>query len=253
MAWRPRACPRRAGLLEGTTAHGFKGELWTLDRIAKVIWRLTAVRHHAAHVWALLRYRLRWTVQRPRHRAAERDQAAIDHWVKTDCPGSKNARRRKAARSTGSAPRWPPRCAMAPGGGCQLCFHVQAGSYDTDTLIVVLGELGRLLGGQEGHTVVGHPARPPQYKMKAWIAGHRHRLVVERLSAYAPELNPVEGCGPTSRVRAASCQPVLSNPWRVIEQTPPRHLAGPADPASGLLFPASQWTLGLVTPLNPIP
>jgi hypothetical protein len=29
---------------------------------------------------------LGWTVQRPRRRAAERDQAAIDHWVKTDWP-----------------------------------------------------------------------------------------------------------------------------------------------------------------------
>jgi Winged helix-turn helix len=52
-------------LLEGATAHGFEGELWTLDRIAKVIWRLSGVRHHPAHVWALLRYRMGWTVQRP--------------------------------------------------------------------------------------------------------------------------------------------------------------------------------------------
>ena len=41
-------------LLEGATAHGFVGELWTLDRIASVIERLTGVRHHPAHVWALL-------------------------------------------------------------------------------------------------------------------------------------------------------------------------------------------------------
>jgi transposase len=68
-------------LLEGATANGFVGELWTLDRIATVIERLTGVRHHPAHVWALLRHRLGWTVQRPRRRAAERDQAAIDRWV----------------------------------------------------------------------------------------------------------------------------------------------------------------------------
>jgi transposase len=30
-------------------------------------------------------------------------------------------------------------------------------------------------------------------KMQAWIAGQRHWLVVERLPAYTPELNPVEG------------------------------------------------------------
>jgi transposase len=71
-------------LLQGATTHGFVGELWTLDRVAEVIWRLTGVRHHPAHVWALLRYRLGWSVQRPRRRAAERDQAAVDHWVKVD-------------------------------------------------------------------------------------------------------------------------------------------------------------------------
>ena len=65
-------------LLEGATANGFVGELWTVERVAVVIERMTGVRHHPAHVWALLRHRLGWTVQRPKRRAAERDQAAID-------------------------------------------------------------------------------------------------------------------------------------------------------------------------------
>jgi transposase len=73
-------------LLEGASANGFVGELWTLERIALVIERLTGVRHHPAHVWALLRHRLGWSVQRPKRRAAERDQAAIDRWVKEDWP-----------------------------------------------------------------------------------------------------------------------------------------------------------------------
>jgi transposase len=73
-------------LLEGAAANGFVGELWTLDRIAAVIQRLTGVQHHPAHVWALLRHRLGWSVQRPVRRAAERDQAAIDRWVKERWP-----------------------------------------------------------------------------------------------------------------------------------------------------------------------
>jgi transposase len=71
-------------LLAGATASGFIGELWTLERITTVIERLTGVCHHPAHVWALLRHRLGWTVQRPARRAAERDQAAIDQWVNND-------------------------------------------------------------------------------------------------------------------------------------------------------------------------
>jgi transposase len=73
-------------LLEGAAANGFVGELWTLERIALVIERLTGVRHHPAWVWALLRHRLGWSVQRPVRRAAERDQAAIDRWVKQRWP-----------------------------------------------------------------------------------------------------------------------------------------------------------------------
>jgi transposase len=73
-------------LLDGAGANGFVGELWTLDRIALVIERLTGVQHHPAHVWALLRHRLGWSVQRPMRRAAERDQAAIDRWVKQRWP-----------------------------------------------------------------------------------------------------------------------------------------------------------------------
>jgi transposase len=73
-------------LLDGATAHGFVGELWTLDRVAAVIERLTGVHHHPAWVWALLRHRLGWSVQRPVRRAAERDQAAIDRWVKERWP-----------------------------------------------------------------------------------------------------------------------------------------------------------------------
>jgi transposase len=86
-------------LLDGATAHGFVGQLWTLDRVATVIQRLTGVQHHPAHVWALLRHRLGWSVQRPRRRAAERDQAAIDRWVKQDWPRIKQT-------PNGAEPAW---------------------------------------------------------------------------------------------------------------------------------------------------
>jgi transposase len=86
-------------LLEGAAANGFVGELWTLDRVALVIERLTGVRHHPAHVRALLRHRLGWTVQRPAHRAAERDQDAVDRWVKTDWPRIKQP-------PNGAEPAW---------------------------------------------------------------------------------------------------------------------------------------------------
>lgn len=72
-------------LLKGARSHGFDTDLWTLGRIAVVIERLTGVRHHPAHVWRVLR-QLGWSVQRPARRAAERDEAAIQRWVKQDWP-----------------------------------------------------------------------------------------------------------------------------------------------------------------------
>jgi transposase len=67
-------------VLEGAAARVRRGAV-DPGRIAIVIQRLTGVRHHPAHVWALLHHRLGWSVQRPVRRAAERDQAAIDRWV----------------------------------------------------------------------------------------------------------------------------------------------------------------------------
>jgi transposase len=104
-------------LLKGAGANGFAGELWTLERIATVIERLTGVRHHPAWVWALLRHRLGWSVQRPVRRAAERDQARIDRWVKDDWPRIKqtpNDAEPVSSSSTRPRSAWPPTCA-APG------------------------------------------------------------------------------------------------------------------------------------------
>jgi transposase len=95
-------------LLEGAKAHGFDTDLWTLERIAEVIWRLTGVRHHPAHIWRLLRHRLDWTLQRPARRAHERNQQAIRGWVARDWPRIKktpDAGVRSSASSTSPASR----------------------------------------------------------------------------------------------------------------------------------------------------
>ena len=79
-------------LLEGAGAHGFVSNLWTLERVAEVIWRLTGVRHHPVQVWRILTGRLGWSLQRPRRRAAERDQAAVNRWLAEEWPRIKRGR-----------------------------------------------------------------------------------------------------------------------------------------------------------------
>jgi len=72
-------------LLKGARANGYTTELWTLQRVAEVIGRITGVQYHPGHVWKILR-KLGWTRQRPARRAAERDQEAIETWVRERWP-----------------------------------------------------------------------------------------------------------------------------------------------------------------------
>jgi len=57
----------------------------------------------------------------------------------------------------------------------------------------VLGQLRRFLDGEKATLLWdGLPAHHSTV-MRTWLNTQRSRLVVERLPAYAPELNPVEG------------------------------------------------------------
>jgi hypothetical protein len=83
-------------------------------------------------------------------------------------------------------------CYGVRGGGAQLCFHVQAGNYDTDTLIEVLGQLRRFLGGEKATLLWDGLSAHRSKTMQGWLNTQRHWLVTQRLPAYAPDLNPVE-------------------------------------------------------------
>lgn len=75
-----------AELIKGPRANGFATEMWTLARVAEVIERLAGVRYSQTQTWTILRERLGWSRQRPARRAAERDDEAIEEWVKTEWP-----------------------------------------------------------------------------------------------------------------------------------------------------------------------
>src|SRR5215831_19455226 len=77
-------------LKKGAEANGYTGDLWTLPRAAEVIKQVTGVSYHPGYVWYLLRKQLGWTWQRPSRRALERDDKAIEQWVKERWPQLKN-------------------------------------------------------------------------------------------------------------------------------------------------------------------
>ena len=73
-------------LANGAEANGYTTDLWTLSRVAEVIERVSGVSYHPGHVWYVLRDQLNWTWQRPARRAVERNDEAIEHWVKKRWP-----------------------------------------------------------------------------------------------------------------------------------------------------------------------
>jgi hypothetical protein len=78
------------------------------------------------------------------------------------------------------------------GTKARLCFHLQADSYDTDSLIGVLEQLADFYRGQRVVLIWDGLSSHWSHKMRAHLDAQRDWLCAERLPAYAPELNPVE-------------------------------------------------------------
>ncbi len=82
-------------LQQGAEAHGFRGDVWTCERVATVIRREFGVSYHPAHVSRLLKA-LRQSLQKPQRRATQRDEEAIERWKEERWPQLKRGRKRKA-------------------------------------------------------------------------------------------------------------------------------------------------------------
>lgn len=66
-------------LWHGPEAYGFRGNVWTCLRVARVIEDEFGVSYHKGHVGRLLK-ELCWTPQMPIRRAIQRDEQAIERW-----------------------------------------------------------------------------------------------------------------------------------------------------------------------------
>jgi transposase len=66
-------------LAQGAEAYGFRGNVWTYERIRYVIQQEFGVSYHADHMNFILK-KIGWTRQKPRKRAAQRDESAIAEW-----------------------------------------------------------------------------------------------------------------------------------------------------------------------------
>jgi transposase len=67
---------------KGPLAHGYKTDIWTCDRVRRLIGREFRVRYHRDHVGRLL-HQLGLSPQKPERRALERDEERIERWKQT--------------------------------------------------------------------------------------------------------------------------------------------------------------------------
>ena len=79
-------------MLSGARAQGFDTDLWTCPRVKELIEREYGVAYHVDHIPRLLRS-LGFSPQKPQRRAVERDEEAIERWVREAWPRVKKRRR----------------------------------------------------------------------------------------------------------------------------------------------------------------
>jgi transposase len=206
-------------LARGAEAHGFRGDVWTYPRIAVVINQELGVKYHDNHIPRILK-KIGWSRQKPRRRATQRDEAAIEHWREKDWPDIM-----KAARKAGqtivftdeSGFRLLPAVVRtyAPRGQTPV-LNVPL-SYDHLSVMGAVTMDGALLTWIQDHSVKGKdvvrflkhllasipgkilliwdnlPAHRGQVVKDFLAQGAAKRLMLKALPAYAPELNPQEG------------------------------------------------------------
>ncbi len=216
----PKLSPQQKRLIpeflwHGPEAYGFRGQVWTRARIARVIEEEFGVRYHKGHVGRLLQ-ELRWTPQVPVRRAIQRDEEAIRRWRDEVWPDLlRRARRERRVlvfedesgfyllpglvRTYAPEARTPVirevqthdhlsvMGGMTPEGKVYTLARQESlnGWHSVEFLIHLRRVAGpRLLVIWDGSPIHRRAL------VKEYIAGTRGQVWVEALPGYAPDLNP---------------------------------------------------------------
>jgi transposase len=204
-------------LWHGAEAYGFRGDVWTCERVAGVIAEEFGVSYSKSQVSRLLK-RLGWTPQVPITRAIQRDEEAIGRWRVESWPALLEKARRerrtlvfvdesgfyllpgvvKTYAPKGRTPvvdEWQTRDHLSAMGGVtpqgEVYSLVRPTSLNGLHAIEFLVHLGRL--GADRLLVVwdGSPIHR-RAEVKAFVAEAGDAIHLEPLPPYAPDLNPVE-------------------------------------------------------------
>jgi transposase len=212
-------------LLQGAKAHGWHNQLWTADRVARLVRQRFGVSYHPEHMRKILKRRLGWTSQKPKRKPRERNDKEVERWKDDALPRIlRDAWKRQAhvvfldesgfsltpsVRRT-LAPRgqtpvlecWDRRDKFSaiscitlsplegrPGLYFQL-LPLNKTAHAEDT-VAFLKELRRQLRGP--FTVVWdrHNIHGKSRAVRAFLANHPE-IVAENFPGYMPDLNPDE-------------------------------------------------------------
>jgi transposase len=202
-------------LWHGAEAYGFRGDVWTCARIARVIEEELGVRYHKGHVSRLLQ-ELRWTPQMPIRRAIQRDEAAIERWRAEVWPDLLRRARRERRMlvfedesgfyllpglvrtyapeaHTPVLREWQTRDHLSVMGGITPAGKVYTlarqeslnGLHSVEFLL----HLQRVAGERLLVIWDGSPIHR-RAEVKEFVAGTRGKVWLEALPGYAPDLNP---------------------------------------------------------------
>lgn len=205
-------------LWHGPEAYGFRGNVWTCERVVGVLAQELGVSYSKSQVSRLLK-RLQWTPQIPITRAIQRDEAAIEHWRRATWPALVQKARRlglhlifvdesgfyllpsvvKTYAPRGHTPilaEWQTHDHLSVMGALTLegkvYSLVREESLNGLHTIAFLVHLIRQIGD---HLLIIWDNSPihRRAEVKAFLAqpAYRH-ILVEALPSYAPDLNPVE-------------------------------------------------------------
>jgi transposase len=212
-------------LLQGAPAHGWPNQLWTADRVARLIRQRFGITYHPEHVRKILKQRLGWTSQKPKRKARERNDKEVERWQGDELPRilrqawkrqvhvvfldesgfalTPSVRRTLAPRGrTPVLDCWDRRdrisaiscVTLSPQEGRPGLYFELLPVNDTvhaQEIVAFLKELRRQLRG--GFTVVWdrHGIHSKSRLVKAYLAEHPE-IVAEDFPGYMPDLNPDE-------------------------------------------------------------
>ena len=219
---KPKLAPEQIRLIpdflwHGAEAYGFRGEVWTCERVAEVIREEFGASYSKSQVSRLLK-RLGWTPQVPITRAIQRDEGAIERWRVESWPQLKKGARRErrklvlvdesgfyllpgVVKTYGPKARTPVldewqthdhlsiMAGVTPQG--KVYSLVRPKSLNGLHSIEFLVHLGRLAGDRLLVIWDGSPIHR-RAEVKEFVAQAGDAIHLESLPAYAPDLNPVE-------------------------------------------------------------